>query len=84
MEKEGVMATQEPVTRQYRMLCQRCNHTWEATYVIRTLHDDAGDHELFYRGGAPAIDPAAAPARTAAAYGYGSFPATRQRSSTQH
>jgi hypothetical protein len=59
MKKEGAMATQEPVTRQYRVLCQRCNHTWEATYVIRTLHDDAGDHELFYRGGAPTIDPAA-------------------------
>jgi hypothetical protein len=28
--------------------------------VIRTLHDDAGDHELFYRGGAPAVGPAAA------------------------
>jgi hypothetical protein len=53
------MVAQEPVTRKYRMLCQRCNHTWEATYVIVTLHDDAGDHELFYRGTAPTIDPAA-------------------------
>jgi hypothetical protein len=55
------MIAQEPVTRQYRMLCQRCDHTWQGTYVIRTLHDDAGDHELFYRNGAPAIGPAAAP-----------------------
>jgi hypothetical protein len=55
------MLAQEPVTRQYRMLCQRCDHTWQGTYVIRTLHDDAGDHELFYRDGAPSIGPAATP-----------------------
>jgi hypothetical protein len=53
------VTVQEPVTRRYRMLCQRCDHTWEATYVIRTVHDDAGDHELFYRDGLPAIGPAA-------------------------
>jgi hypothetical protein len=53
------VVTEEPVPRQYRMLCLRCDHTWEATYVIVTLHDDGGDHELFYRGGAPTIDPAA-------------------------
>lgn len=53
------MIAQEPVTRQYRMLCQRCDHTWQGTYVIVTLHDDAGDHELFYRNGAPSIGPAA-------------------------
>jgi hypothetical protein len=53
------MTTEEPSTRQYRMLCLRCGHTWQLTYVIRTLHDDAGDHQLFYRNGAPAIAPAA-------------------------
>ena len=53
------MLAQEPVSRRYQMRCQLCNHTWEATYVIRTLHDDAGDHELFYRGGAPTVGPAA-------------------------
>jgi hypothetical protein len=52
------MTTQEPLTRRYRMLCLRCDRTWETTYEIRTLHDDAGDHQLFYRNGAPAIDPA--------------------------
>jgi hypothetical protein len=54
------MTTQEPLTRQYWMRCQRCDHTWETTYEIRTFHDDAGDHELFYRGGAPVIGPAVA------------------------
>jgi hypothetical protein len=58
-DEEGTMIAQEPVTRQYRMLCQRCDHTWQGTYVIRTFHDDAGDHELFYRNGAPSIGPAA-------------------------
>ena len=52
------MTTQDSLTRHYRMLCLACDHTWETTYEIRTLHDDAGDHELFYRNGAPIIGPA--------------------------
>jgi hypothetical protein len=57
-DEEARMTIQEPLTRQYRMLCLGCDRTWETTYEIRTLHDDAGDHELFYRHGAPAIGPA--------------------------
>jgi hypothetical protein len=47
------------VTRHYRLTCRRCHHTWETTYQVRTIHDDAGDHEVYYRGGAPAAAPAA-------------------------
>jgi hypothetical protein len=53
------MTTQESLTRRYRMLCLRCDRAWETAYEIRTLHDDAGDHQLFYRNGAPAVGPAA-------------------------
>ena len=51
------MTTQESLTRRYRMLCLRCDRAWETAYEIRTLHDDAGDHPLFYRNGAPAVGP---------------------------
>jgi hypothetical protein len=53
------MADQEPLTRHYQMLCQRCERAWETDYEIRTFHDDAGDHQLFYRDGAPVADPVA-------------------------
>jgi hypothetical protein len=53
------MYDQELRTRRYSMLCLRCDHAWETTYEIRTLHDDAGDHELFYRHGAPGMGPEA-------------------------
>jgi hypothetical protein len=53
------MHDQEPLTRQNRMLCLRCDRAWEATYEIRTLHDDAGDHQLFYRHGTPTMGPQA-------------------------
>jgi hypothetical protein len=57
VKEEDAMAGQEPLTRRYQMLCQRCERGWETVYEIRTLHDDAGDHQLFYRDGAPAAGP---------------------------
>jgi hypothetical protein len=48
------------VTRQYRLTCRRCRRTWETPYQVATLHDDAGDHELYYRNGAPATAPGSA------------------------
>jgi hypothetical protein len=48
------------VTRTYRFTCRRCHRSWEATYQVGTFHDDAGDHEVYYRGGAPATAPGSA------------------------
>jgi hypothetical protein len=45
------------VTRRYRLTCRRCQRTWEASYQVGVLHDDAGDHEVYYRDGAPATAP---------------------------
>ena len=55
------MYVQELVTRRYSLRCLRCDHAWETTYEVRALHDDAGDHELFYRHGAPVMGPEATP-----------------------
>jgi ribosomal protein S27AE len=54
------MTRRELLTRQYRMACIRCDYTWQATYQVGILHDDAGDHQLFYRDGTSAVAPAAA------------------------
>jgi len=51
------MAAREWTTRRYQSLCQRCEATWTATYDVVTFHDDAGDHELFYLHGVPALAP---------------------------
>lgn len=51
------MAEPDWATRSYQLLCQRCDATWTATYGVVTFHDDAGDHELFYRDGLPALAP---------------------------
>lgn len=48
------------MTRHYRLTCRRCHRTREAPYQVGTLHDDAGDHELYYRNGAPATAPGSA------------------------
>ena len=45
------------LTRRYRLSCRRCNRTWKATYQVGTLHDDAGDHEVYFRDGSPATAP---------------------------
>ena len=44
-------------TRHYRLTCRRCHRTWTATYQVGTFTDDAGDHEVYFRGGAPATAP---------------------------
>jgi hypothetical protein len=51
------MSIDRLVTRQYRLACRRCHHRWETAYQVGTLHDDAGDHEVYYRNGAPATAP---------------------------
>jgi hypothetical protein len=51
------MSIDRLVTREYRLACRRCHHTWEATYQVGVLHDDAGDHEVYYRHGTPATAP---------------------------
>jgi hypothetical protein len=51
------MAERDQATRRYQLLCQNCDATWSATYGVATFHDDAGDHELFYRHGLPALAP---------------------------
>ena len=33
------MSIDRLVTREYRLACRRCHHTWEATYQVGTLHD---------------------------------------------
>jgi hypothetical protein len=53
------MTVDTVVTRHYLLTCRRCRHTWGTTYQVRSIHDDAGDHEVYYRGGAPAAAPAA-------------------------
>jgi hypothetical protein len=56
----GAMIGRELLTRRYWMACLRCDHTWQATYQVGVFHDDAGDHQLFYRDGKPVVAPAAA------------------------
>jgi hypothetical protein len=51
------MTINKLLTRQYRLNCRRCHRTWEATYQVGTFTDDAGDHEVYYRNGAPATAP---------------------------
>ena len=58
--QRGAVTGREQLTRQYWMACLRCDHTWQATYQVGILHDDAGDHQLFYRDGNLVVAPAAA------------------------
>ncbi len=51
------MTTEGMLARDYWLGCRRCGRTWRATYQVRTFHDDAGDHQLFYRDGAPVAAP---------------------------
>jgi hypothetical protein len=55
------MPTERTTIQQRWLYCRRCDRTWQATYQVRTFHDDAGDHQLFYRNGAPAAAPWTAP-----------------------
>lgn len=47
-------------TRRYRLTCRRCHRTWTATYQVGTFHDDADDHEVYFRAGMPATAPGSA------------------------
>jgi hypothetical protein len=59
--KGGTMTPDEMTTEHYAMECRRCNRTWRATYQIRLLHDDAGDHRLYYQQGVLVTAPGSAP-----------------------
>ena len=54
------MTTDTVRTRRYRLTCRRCRRTWTAVYQVGTFHDDAGDHEIYFRGGMPATAPGSA------------------------
>jgi hypothetical protein len=54
------MTTDRVRTRQYRLSCRRCHRSWKAAYQVGTFHDDAGDHEVYFRQGAPATAPGSA------------------------
>jgi hypothetical protein len=54
------MAVPDQLTRQYWLICRRCHWVWETDCQVRTLHDEAGDHDLFYVDGRPAPAPWAA------------------------
>jgi hypothetical protein len=47
----------ELATECYLMACRRCDRTWQVTYQVRSFHDDAGDHRLYYRQGIPVTAP---------------------------
>jgi hypothetical protein len=51
------MTSTDPTTRPYLLGCRNCGRSWQASYQVRTFTDDAGDHQLFYRDGAPAAAP---------------------------
>jgi hypothetical protein len=55
--RRPIMTIDSVRTRQYRLTCRRCHRTWTAAYQVGTFTDDAGDHELYFRGGAPATAP---------------------------
>jgi hypothetical protein len=56
-----VSPTNQRTTRNYRLACRRCQRTWQTTYEVAAYHDDAGDHEVFYRNGLVVPPPWAQP-----------------------
>jgi hypothetical protein len=57
-----VSLTVERKVRHYDLLCKRCQRVWHTTYELVAYHDADGDHECFYRYGAPVSPPWARPA----------------------
>ena len=48
-------------TARYSLACHHCQRGWQVTYQVRSFHDDAGDHRLYYRAGMPATAPWSVP-----------------------
>ena len=56
-----VSRTTQRTIRDCRLTCRRCQRTWQTTYEVVAYHDEAGDHEMFYRNGVVVPPPWAQP-----------------------
>ncbi len=72
------MTSTGPVTRRYLLGCRNCGRSWQASYEIRSFTDDAGDHQLLDRDGAPAAAPRST-SRRAATASNGMYRSSRSR-----